>query len=80
MDGIGHFEYNIAEVYQKIADHVPLTLDDKINYYLDGHRIKLKEAEVETNPEKSKRYLLLAEKYLETVARLEKRLDIKVIE
>jgi hypothetical protein len=78
MEGIGHYEQNIAEIYEKIENHEPLTIDNKIDYYLDAHRIKRIEAEVERDPDRRGRYLAQARQYLERVIRLEKRLNIKV--
>ena len=76
MDGISHYESILAEIYEKIRDRVPLSLDDKIDYYLAVHRIDSRKSQVQTSPELRARYMHETEAVLKKARRLEKRLGL----
>lgn len=76
MEGIGHYEDILAEVEEKIKYHEPLSLDNKIDFYLARNRINLRKSEVEKSPILKENYRKEAELSLRKAERLEKRLGI----
>lgn len=76
MEGIGHYENILAGIYEKIKAHEPLSLDDKIDYYLAVNRISLKKFKVEKDNNLREYYRKEAKTSLEKAKKLEKRLGI----
>ena len=75
-EGIGHYENILAEIYEKIRDHHPLSLDEKLDFYLASYRINLIKYDVERDPELRFHFIIQASRDYRKVRKFEEKLGL----
>ena len=76
-EGIGQYENVLAEIYKKIIDRQPLSLDEKLDFYLASYRINLIKYDVETDPKLKDHYIIQASRVYRKVRKFEEKLGLK---
>jgi len=77
MQEVKAYQSRLDEIYRKIERHEPLTQDDKIDFYLESHRINLRKYEKESNPDLKQDYKERAISAMKKAERLEKRIGLQ---